>query len=51
MEDLRIVETVCRESPAVIEQCGVLGIPPEDMHKVYCDPWTIGYDERFGEPS
>ena len=18
------------------------------MHKVYCDPWTIGYDERFG---
>jgi primary-amine oxidase len=20
----------------------------EDMHKVYCDPWTIGYDERFG---
>jgi primary-amine oxidase len=18
------------------------------MHKIYCDPWTIGYDERFG---
>lgn len=18
------------------------------MHKVYCDPWTIGYDERYG---
>jgi primary-amine oxidase len=48
MEDLQIVETVCRKSPAVIEQCGILGIPPEDMDKVYCDPWTIGNDERFG---
>jgi len=26
----------------------LIGIPAEDMHKVYCDPWTIGYDERFG---
>ena len=34
MEDLQIVEGVCRKSPAVIEQCGILGIPPEDMHKV-----------------
>ncbi|KAF4551371.1 Copper amine oxidase-like protein 3 [Elsinoe fawcettii] len=48
MEDLQIVETVVRKDPKVIEQCGILGIPPEDMHKVYCDPWTIGYDERFG---
>jgi primary-amine oxidase len=48
MEDLQIVETVARKDPKVIEQCGILGIPPEDMHKVYCDPWTIGYDERFG---
>jgi len=48
MEDLQIVETVCRKSPAVIEQCGILGIPANDMHKVHCDPWTIGYDERFG---
>ena len=48
MEDLQIVETVARNDPKVIEQCGILGIPPEDMHKVYCDPWTIGYDERFG---
>lgn len=47
MEDLQIVETVCRKSPAVIEQCKILGI--DDMSKVYCDPWTIGYDERFGE--
>lgn len=48
MEDLQVVEHVCRKDPGVIEQCGILGIPPEDMHKVYCDPWTIGYDERFG---
>ena len=26
----------------------ISGIAPEDMHKVYCDPWTIGYDHRFG---
>ncbi|KAF2463701.1 uncharacterized protein BDR25DRAFT_329522 [Lindgomyces ingoldianus] len=43
-----IVETIVRRDPKVIEQCGIIGIPPEDMHKVYCDPWTIGYDERFG---
>jgi primary-amine oxidase len=48
MEDLQIVESVVRKDPKVIEQCGIIGIPPEDMHKVYCDPWTIGYDERFG---
>ncbi|EKG15920.1 Copper amine oxidase [Macrophomina phaseolina MS6] len=48
MEDLNLVESVVRKDPKVIEQCGILGIPPSDMHKVYCDPWTIGYDERFG---
>lgn len=48
MEDLQDVEHVCRKDPGVIEQCGLVGIPPEDMHKVYCDPWTIGFDERFG---
>ncbi|KAI9830750.1 MAG: Copper amine oxidase [Sarea resinae] len=48
MEDLQTVEHVVRKDPKVIEQCGIIGIPPEDMHKVYCDPWTIGYDERFG---
>lgn len=48
MEDLQIVEHVCREDPKVIEQCVLSGVPREDMHKVYCDPWTIGYDERFG---
>lgn len=48
MEDLQAVEHVCRKDPKVIEQCGIVGIPPEEIHKVYCDPWTIGYDERFG---
>ncbi|KAK4982058.1 peroxisomal copper amine oxidase [Elasticomyces elasticus] len=48
MEDLQIVETVVRKDPGVIEQCRLIGISPGDMHKVYCDPWTIGYDERFG---
>jgi primary-amine oxidase len=37
MEDLQIVESVVRKDPKVIEQCGIVGIPPEDMHKVYCD--------------
>ncbi|KAH0544410.1 hypothetical protein FGG08_001436 [Glutinoglossum americanum] len=48
MEDLQVVEHVCRTDLKVIEQCRILGIPKEDMYKVYCDPWTIGYDERFG---
>lgn len=48
MEDLQAVESVVRNDAKVIEQCGILGIPPQDMHKVYCDPWTIGFDERFG---
>lgn len=37
MEDLQIVESVVRKDPKVIEQCGIIGIPPEDMHRVYCD--------------
>ncbi|KAF2756222.1 peroxisomal copper amine oxidase [Pseudovirgaria hyperparasitica] len=48
MEDLQIVESIVRKDPKVIEQCGLIGIGPEEMHKVYCDPWTIGFDERFG---
>ncbi|KAI1338943.1 copper amine oxidase [Xylariaceae sp. FL0016] len=48
MEELMIVEHICREDPKVIEQCELSGVPKEDMHKVYCDPWTIGYDERHG---
>ena len=37
MEDLQIVEHVVRIDPKVIEQCGIIGIPKEDMNKVYCD--------------
>lgn len=37
MEDLQIVESVVRKDPKVIEQCGIIGIPPQDMYKVYCD--------------
>lgn len=37
MEDLQIVEHVVRLDPKVIEQCALIGIPKEDMHKVYCD--------------
>ena len=48
MEDLQIVEHIVRVDEKVIEQCSLVGIPREDMNKVYCDPWTIGYDERFG---
>jgi primary-amine oxidase len=37
MEDLQEVEHVVRKDPKVIEQCGIIGIPPQDMDKVYCD--------------
>lgn len=37
MEELQEVEHICRKDPGVIEQCGIIGIPPEDMNKVYCD--------------
>ncbi|CAH0019494.1 unnamed protein product [Clonostachys rhizophaga] len=48
LEELIAVEHVCRKDPKVIEQCIISGIAKEDMDKVYCDAWTIGYDERFG---
>lgn len=41
MEDLQLVEHLARKDPKVIEQCGILGIPKEDMHKVYCDRGSI----------
>ena len=37
MEDLQVVEHIVRVDPKVIEQCQIIGIPKEDMHKVYCD--------------
>ena len=48
VEDLQSTESVVRADPNVIEQCRISGIPADEMHKVYCDPWTIGYDERWG---
>jgi primary-amine oxidase len=46
MEELQEVEFVVRKDPKVIEQCGILGIPPEEMHKVYCD--RKFYHKRMG---
>ncbi len=49
MEDLQLVEHVCRTDPAVIEQCVISGIPKEDMHKVYCDrkfTFTVAFDKH-----
>lgn len=37
MEDLQLTETIVRKDPECIKQCGLVGIPPSDMHKVYCD--------------
>lgn len=37
LEDLTGTESSVRKDPRVIEQCGILGIPKEDMHKVYVD--------------
>jgi primary-amine oxidase len=48
LEELQIVEEICRKDPSVIEQCRISGVPESDMHKIYCDPWTIGYDHRHG---
>ncbi|KAK3381734.1 copper amine oxidase [Podospora didyma] len=48
MEELQLVEHIVRSDPKVIEQCILSGVPEGEMEKVFCDPWTIGYDERYG---
>lgn len=49
MEDLQAVEHVARKDPKVIEQCEIIGIPKEEMHKVYCDrEWACMSDEDLG---
>lgn len=48
VEDMQGTEEVIRNDPSVIEQCVLSGVPRDEMYKVYCDPWTIGYDERYG---
>ena len=45
LEDLNSTEDIIRKDPGVIEQCRISGVT--DMSSVYCDPWTIGYDERW----
>lgn len=37
LEELQEVEHICRKDPRVIEQCEIIGIPREEMEKVYCD--------------
>lgn len=37
MEDLKVVENICRHDAGVIAQCEISGISPKDMDKVYCD--------------
>ncbi|WBW72920.1 copper amine oxidase Cao1 [Schizosaccharomyces osmophilus] len=41
-------ESVVRNDPKIQEQCILSGVPADEIDHVYCDPWTIGYDERFG---
>lgn len=48
MEDLQIVEHIVRTDAKVIEQCELIGIPREDMHKVYCDR-EYGHHQRWSE--
>jgi primary-amine oxidase len=45
LEDLTVTEEIMRKDAGVIEQCKLSGVT--DMSQVYCDPWTIGYDERW----
>lgn len=46
LEDLQATEDIVRADPRVIQLCADIGI--DDMSKVYCDAWTIGFDERWG---
>ncbi|VEU19634.1 DEKNAAC100542 [Brettanomyces naardenensis] len=48
VEDLCSTEEIIRKDPHVIEQCVISGVPADQMDHIYCDPWTIGYDERWG---
>lgn len=46
--DLQTTEEIVRLDAKVIEQCALVGVPESEMKNVYCDAWTIGYDERWG---
>lgn len=45
--ELKHLEIVARSDPKIIEQCGIIGIPPEDMHKVYIDG-MLKFTRKFG---
>lgn len=47
-EDLATTEAMLRTDSGIIEQCRISGIPLEDMKNIYCDPWTVGHDEIYG---
>lgn len=47
-QDLQETEEIVRNDANVIRQCEISGLSKEDMKNVYCDAWTIGYDERWG---
>ncbi|RCK55453.1 Peroxisomal primary amine oxidase [Candida viswanathii] len=46
--DLQVTEEIIRKDPEVQRQCELSGVPKNSMHQIYCDAWTIGYDERWG---
>ncbi|QFZ30419.1 putative peroxisomal primary amine oxidase [Clavispora lusitaniae] len=46
--DLSVTENIIRTDPEVIRQCEISGLSKDEMANVYCDAWTIGYDERWG---
>lgn len=46
--DLLATEDIIRADATVIQQCELSGLPKEEMKNIYCDAWTIGYDERWG---
>lgn len=48
VEDLINTQDVIRNDPNVIEQCVISGVPRDQMDHIYCEPWTVGYDERWG---
>lgn len=46
--DLAATEDIIRKDPTVIKQVELSGLSASDMKNIYCDAWTIGYDERWG---
>jgi Cu2+-containing amine oxidase len=43
VEDLQDVEKIIRKDERVIEQCGIVGIPRENMDQVYCGTCSCLY--------